>query len=97
MRAMQLASATDPAWMAPFLDSLARADLAPATRRGYRYDLHHFLAWRARVQPDAFAIERLTEHDLIGVTLKNGRESTPCGTDRERRPVTWPHRGPGSA
>ena len=30
--------------MAPFLASLARDDLAPATLRGYRYDLRHFLA-----------------------------------------------------
>jgi hypothetical protein len=33
--------------MAPFLDSLAREDLAPATLRGYRYDLRHFLGWHA--------------------------------------------------
>ena len=30
----------DPEWMARFLDSLHRADLAAATLRGYRYDLH---------------------------------------------------------
>ena len=60
MRAIQATSAppspaSDPAWMALFLDSLAREDLAPATLRGYRYDLRHFLAWRAAVQPDTFA------------------------------------------
>lgn len=44
MRAIQATSAKplptgEPAWMAPFLDSLAREDLASATLRGYRYDL----------------------------------------------------------
>ena len=51
--------------MAPFLDSLARDDLAPATLRGYRYDLRHFLAWHRSVQDDGFAIERLAEYELI--------------------------------
>jgi hypothetical protein len=51
--------------MAPFLDSLAREDLAPATLRGYRYDLRHFLAWHGTVQPDAFALDRLAEFELI--------------------------------
>ena len=32
--------------MAAFLASLARDDLAPATLRGYRYDLRHFVAWQ---------------------------------------------------
>ena len=36
--------------MAAFLASLARDDLAPATLRGYRYDLHHFVAWHRTVQ-----------------------------------------------
>src|SRR5271170_4456331 len=56
---------SDPAWMAPILESLAREDLAPATLRGYRYDLRHFLAWHATVQPDAFALDRLAEFELI--------------------------------
>jgi site-specific recombinase XerD len=51
--------------MVPFLDSLAREDLAPATLRGYRYDLRHFLAWHATVQPDAFSLDRLAEFELI--------------------------------
>src|SRR5260370_16931626 len=51
--------------MAPFLDSLAREDLAPATLRGYRYDLRHFLAWHATVQSDGFALDRLAEFELI--------------------------------
>jgi integrase/recombinase XerC len=51
--------------MTPFLDSLARDDLAPATLRGYRYDLRHFLAWHRSVQDDGFAIERLAEYELI--------------------------------
>ncbi len=36
--------------MAAFLLSLERDDIAPATVRGYRYDLRHFLAWRRTVQ-----------------------------------------------
>ena len=32
------------------LASLAKDDLAPATLRGYRYDLQHFLAWHQSVQ-----------------------------------------------
>lgn len=51
--------------MAPFLASLARDDLAPATLRGYRYDLRHFLAWHRTVQDSAFAIEGLAEYELI--------------------------------
>jgi integrase/recombinase XerC len=51
--------------MVPFLASLARDDLAPATLRGYRYDLRHFLAWRHTVQDGALAIESLAEYDLI--------------------------------
>ena len=47
------------------MDSLAREDLAPATLRGYRYDLRHFLVWHATVQPDAFALDRLAEFELI--------------------------------
>jgi integrase/recombinase XerC len=51
--------------MAPFLASLARDDLAPATLRGYRYDLRHFLAWHRTVQDSTFAIEGLAEYELI--------------------------------
>ena len=55
----------EPEWMAAFLLSLERDDLAPATVRGYRYDLRHFLAWRRTVQDGIFAIQDLAEHDLI--------------------------------
>ena len=55
----------EPEWMAAFLLSLERDDLAPATVRGYRYDLLHFLAWRRTVQEGAFVIQDLAEHDLI--------------------------------
>jgi integrase/recombinase XerC len=33
--------------------------------RGYRYDLRHFLAWHATVQPDAFALDHLAAFELI--------------------------------
>ncbi|MEL6065126.1 tyrosine-type recombinase/integrase [Methylobacterium sp. DCY52] len=60
------AEALDEAeWMAPFLANLARDDLAPATLRGYRYDLRHFLAWHRTVQDDAFTLDGLAEYELI--------------------------------
>jgi len=51
--------------MAVFLASLSRDDLAPATLRGYRYDLRHFLAWHGTVQDKPFALEGLAEYELI--------------------------------
>jgi site-specific recombinase XerD len=67
LRAIHAAEAIagEPGWMVSFLASLARDDLAPATLRGYRYDLRHFLAWQQSVQPGAFVIERLAEYELI--------------------------------
>ena len=51
--------------MTAFLASLAQDDLAAATLRGYRYDLHHFLAWHDMVQDSPFTIEGLAEYELI--------------------------------
>jgi len=51
--------------MTSFLASLAQDDLAPATVRGYRYDLRHFLAWHRTVQDRPFTIEGLAEYELI--------------------------------
>ncbi|WP_420608316.1 tyrosine-type recombinase/integrase [Novosphingopyxis sp.] len=51
--------------MSPFLASLSHDDLAPATLRGYRYDLRHFLAWHGTVQHTPFTIEGLAEYELI--------------------------------
>ena len=68
MRAIHTAAENgpgDPEWMAAFLLRLERDDLAPATVRGYRYDLRHFLVWRRTVQDGIFAIHDLAEHDLI--------------------------------
>ena len=61
LRAIQAAEtiAAEPGWMASFLASLAHDDLAPATLRGYRYDLRHFLAWHQSAQDGVFALERL--------------------------------------
>ena len=56
---------SEPGWMAPFLASLASDDLAPATLRGYRYDLRHFLAWHRTVQDRPFTLEGLAEYELI--------------------------------
>jgi hypothetical protein len=54
LRAIHASSAAapdfdEPRWMAQFLTELARADLSPATVRGYRYDLRHFLHWHHSV------------------------------------------------
>lgn len=51
--------------MTLFLASLAHDDLSPATLRGYRYDLRHFLAWHRTVQDAPFTIEGLAEYELI--------------------------------
>lgn len=51
--------------MAAFLAGLARDDLAPATLRGYHYDLRHFLAWHRTVHDGPFALENLADHELI--------------------------------
>ena len=98
LRAIQAApaeglSASDPAWMAPFLDSLAREDLAPATLRGYRYDLRHFLVWHATVQPDAFALDRLAEFELIAYRqhmVAAGRRPATISLEPLSRRPSWP-------
>src|ERR1700693_4723678 len=84
----------DPACMLPFLDSLAREDLAPATLRGYRYDLRHFLAWHTTVQSGAFALDRLAEFELIAYRqhiVAAGRRPHPINPrlDALRRPCRW--------
>ena len=53
--------------MAPFLASLARDDPAPATLRGYRYDLRHFLAWHRTVHD---AIDRIMEMSNVELDLQ---------------------------
>ena len=68
MRAIRAAPANvpgEPSWMAAFLASLARDDLAPATLRGYRYDLHHSVAWHRTVHDGPFVLEKLAEYELI--------------------------------
>ena len=70
MRAIHASSATvpgveEPRWLVQFLAELARADLSPATVRGYRYDLRHFLRWHYGVTEAAFTPQGLAEYDLI--------------------------------
>src|SRR5271157_5624653 len=86
----------DPGWMIAFLASLARDDLAPATLRGYRYDLRHFLAWHCTVQDGAFAIERLAEYELIAyrqhmVTAGRRPATVNRRLDALRRLCRWAH------
>jgi integrase/recombinase XerC len=54
-----------PAWLQTFLDRLAADDLSAATRRGYRYDLLHFIAWYTGLNNAPLELAQLTEHDLI--------------------------------
>src|SRR3954452_9462661 len=63
--AAPITAPAEPGWMTTFLASLARDDLAPATLRGYRYDLRHFLAWHRTIQDSPFTIEGLAEYELI--------------------------------
>lgn len=93
-------AAPDPAWLTAFLDDLARADLAPATRRGYGYDLRHFLAWHAGIRDGGFALGRLAAHDLIAyrqhLLAANRRPATiNRRLDALRRLCRWAH-GTGS-
>jgi integrase/recombinase XerD len=90
------APAGDPDWLRRFLDSLARTDLSPATLRGYRYDLRHFLAWYASVRHDAFDLDRLAAFELIAYRqhmLAAGRRPATINRrlDALRRLCRWAH------
>jgi site-specific recombinase XerD len=52
-------------WLADFVGRLRRDDLAPATVRGYRYDLEQFLRWFSRVKDSSSRLEKLSILDLI--------------------------------
>ncbi|MFL5281134.1 MAG: tyrosine-type recombinase/integrase [Rhodopila sp.] len=98
MRAIQTAKAiaAEPDWMVSFLASLAHDDLAPVTLRGYRYDLHHFLAWHRTVQDGPFTIEGLAEYELIAYRqhmVAAGRRPATVNRrlDALRRLCRWAH------
>jgi hypothetical protein len=57
-------NSADRCWLADFLSRLQRDDLAPATLRGYRYDLRQFLRWCDRAKGPA-RFEKLSALDLI--------------------------------
>lgn len=52
-------------WLADFAGSLRRDDLAPATVRGYRYDLQQFLRWFSQAKGFSSRLEKLSILDLI--------------------------------
>ena len=52
-------------WLADFVGRLRRDDLAPATVRGYRYDLEQFLRWFSQAKASASRLEKLSILDLI--------------------------------
>ena len=92
------AAGGDPAWLTEFLVSLGREDLSPATLRGYRYDLRHFLTWHTTVQPEPFALDRLAEFELIAYRqhmLAAGRRAATVNRRLEalRRLCRWAHDG----
>jgi hypothetical protein len=85
----------DPSWLACFLASLAREDLSPATLRGYRYDLRHFLRWHRGITEMLFAPDRLAEYDLIAYRqhmIAGWKRSAASGDGRITRgfsPPMW--------
>lgn len=101
MRAIQARPGTppelsDPSWLVRFLASLAREDLSPATLRGYRYDLRHFLRWHWGVTETPFAPDRLAEYDLIAYRqqmIAAGRRPATINRRLEalRRLGRWAH------
>jgi integrase/recombinase XerC len=52
-------------WLAAFLERLHRDDLAPATIRGYQYDLTQFVQWWQQAKSSAGRLEQLSPLDLI--------------------------------
>src|SRR5271165_1413063 len=94
LRAIQTAEAivTEPDWMAAFLASLTRDDLAPATLRGYRYDLRHFLAghWRARGGRRAGC--PANAHGAQPTARRSDRYRSSCVVARGWRLLAWPCR-----
>src|ERR1700722_4293369 len=102
LRAIQAAEtiAAEPGWMALFLASLAHDDLAPATLRGYRYDLRHFLAWHRSMKDGDIALEHLAEYELIAYRQHLVAAGRPPATVNRlleplRRLCRWAH-GTGS-
>src|SRR4051812_24681485 len=98
--AAPITAPAEPGWMTTFLASLARDDLAPATLRGYRYDLRHFLAWHRTIQDSPFTIEGLAEYELIAYRqhmVAAGRRPATVNRrlDALRRLCRWA-RGAGS-
>lgn len=79
-------------WVASFLKSLAREDLASVTVRGYRSDLGLFAAWY-----DGHALEELTASDLAHFRqhLSRDRALKPASVNRKlealRRFCRWAH------
>ena len=57
-------------------------NLAPATLRGYRYDLHHFLAWHRTVEDAPFMLEGLAEYELISYRKHMVAGRPPAGYDQ---------------
>jgi Phage integrase, N-terminal SAM-like domain len=52
-------------WLAGFVCRLRRDDLAPATVRGYCYDLQQFLRWFSQAKGSSSRLEKLSILDLI--------------------------------
>ena len=79
-------------WVAAFLKSLIREDIAPVTVRGYRSDLGRFAVWY-----DGHPLEKLTASDLAHFRQHLSRERfmKPASVNRKlealRRFCRWAH------
>ena len=86
------AKSGEHAWLAAFLKTLGREDVAPVTVRGYRSDLGLFAAWY-----DDHPIEKLTASDLAHFRqhLSRERAMKPASVNRKlealRRFCRWAH------
>ncbi|MGH7117805.1 MAG: hypothetical protein ACREFP_02220 [Acetobacteraceae bacterium] len=86
-----------PDWLQTFLNRLAADDLSAATRRGYRYDLLHFVAWYTTLNNAPRVLARLTEHDLMMASPladNVSRPAAPLSANPSRNPLCLRARAP---
>jgi site-specific recombinase XerD len=94
------AGGSAPERRSPVADAVPRQpgteDLSPATLRGYRYDLGHFLRWHQGLQGAPFKPEQLAGYDLIAYRqqmIAAGRSPATINRRLEalRRLGRWAH------
>lgn len=85
MRTIQrLTPSSSASWLSAFVERLRRDDLAPATMRGYQYDLTQFMQWLRQTKGGAGRLEHLSPLDLIHYRqyLLNVRSLKPTTINR---------------